>query len=161
MKLIALIEQGVDYDDILYHDGWTLGMRKCKDLGDAFVYCYPKSGEFVEDRIDCTGYNRVVLCEKIFADDKWSKRKIVRKSVIPKYKIGDRFLLPDLYYEESKILKAVSTATLKDAIGEIIAYYKDDKKGNVTYTVSLGGTSFTLLLNEAYLSKLDMVVSQD
>lgn len=161
MKLIELIESGVNYDDILYHDGWALGMRKCKDLGDAFVYCYPETGKFVEEHIDRTGYKRVILCDKILADNKWSKRKIVRKSVVPKYKIGDRFLLPDLYYGESKILKAALNATLKNVIGEIIAYYQDDEEGNVLYTVSLGGASFPLLLNEDYLSKLDMVVSQD
>ena len=161
MKLIELIESGVTNDDILYHDGWTLGMRMCKELGGVFIYCYPETGKFVEEHIDRTGYKRVVLCDKILADDRWTKRKIAKKPVIPKYKIGDRFLLLDLYYEESKILNAALNATLKNVVGEIIAYYQDDEKGNVLYTVSLGGASFPLLLNEDYLSKLDMVVSQD
>ena len=161
MKLIELIEQGVDYDDILYHDDWALGMRMCKDLGNAFVYCYPENGKFVEEHVDRTGYKRVVLCEKILSDDKWNKRKIVRKTVTPKYKIGDRFLLSDMYYGQTNMLKAASSMAFKNMIGEIIAYYQDNEEGNVLYTVSLGGASFPLLLNEDYLSKLDMVVSQD
>lgn len=161
MRLIELIEGGVNHDDILYHDGWALGMRKCKDLGDAFVYCYPETGKFVEEHIDRTGYKRVVLCDKILADDKWSKRKIIAKSVVPKYKIGDRFLLSDMYYEKSNMLKAVSSMTFKKIIGKIISCYCDDDTGNMLYTVSLGGAGFPLLLNEDYLSKLDMVVSQN
>lgn len=161
MNLIELIENGVSYDDILYHDDWTLGIRICRDLGDAFVYCHPATGEFVKEYKDYTGYKRVVLCKKILADDTWNKRKIVRNTVTPKYKIGDRFLLSDMYYGESKILKASLNTTLKNVVGKIIAYYQDDEEGNVLYTVSLGGASFPLLLNEDYLSKLDMVVSQN
>lgn len=160
MKLIELIESGVSHDDILYHDGWALGMRKCKDLGDAFVYCYPETGKFVEEHISRTGYKRVVLCEKILADDKWHKRKIVTEPVVPKYKIGDRFLLLDLCSENIKMGKTVSKTTFDHPIGEIIAFCYDTKTGNILYTVSTK-TGFPLLLNENYLSKLDMVVSQD
>ena len=92
MKLIELIEQGVDYNDILYHDNWALGVRMCKGLGDAFVYCDPISGEFTKVPSDYTGYKRVILCKKILEDDMWNKRQIVRKTVTPKYKIGDRVL---------------------------------------------------------------------
>ena len=77
MKLIELIESGVSYDDILYHDSWALGMRMCKDLGDVFVYCCPETGKFIEGHMDHTGYKRVVLCKKILADDKWSKRRLI------------------------------------------------------------------------------------
>ena len=153
MKLIELIESGVNHDDILYHDGWALGIRMCEDLGDAFVYCYPETGKFVEEHISRTGYKRVVLCEKILADDKWRKQKVVKKDTVPKYKINDRFLLPTLYYKKS--------GTSKNVIGEIIAYCRDDDTGNVLYTVSVDGGDFPLLLNEKYLSKLDMIVSQN
>lgn len=153
MKLIELIERGVDYDDILYHDDWALGMRMHKDLGDAFVYCYPETGEFIKEHIDRIGYKRVVLCKKILIDDKWRKQKIVKKTTVPKYKINDRFLLPTLYYKKSGMSKNV--------IGEIIAYYRDDDTGNVLYTVSVDGGDSPLLLNEKYLSKLDMIVSQN
>lgn len=65
-----------------------------------------------------------------------------------------------MYYEKSNMLKAVSSMTFKKVIGEIISCYCDDDTGNMLYTVSLGGAGFPLLLNEDYLSKLDMVVSQ-
>ena len=159
MKLIELIEHGVNYDDILYHDGWALGMRMCKDLGDVFVYCYPETGKFVEEHVDRTGYKRVVLCEKILSDDKWNKRKIAAKSVIPKYKIGDRFLLSDLCYEDVEKGKTVSKTILNNPIGEIIASCYAGEK--IRYTVSLNGKGFPLFLTEDYLSKLDMVVPQD
>ena len=77
MKLIELIESGVSYDDILYHDSWALGMRMCKDLGNAFVYCCQETGKFIKGHMDHTGYKRVVLCKKILADDKWSKRRLI------------------------------------------------------------------------------------
>lgn len=159
MKLIELIEQGVDYDDILYHHGWALGMRMCKDLGNAFVYCYPETGKFVEEHVDRTGYKRVVLCEKILSDDKWNKRKVATKSVIPKYKIGDRFLLPDLCFENVEMGKAFSRTIFHNAIGQIIASYYDGEK--VQYTVSLNSKGFTLFLTEDYLNNFDMVVPQD
>lgn len=155
MKLIELIEQGVDYDDILYHDDWALGMRMCKDLGNAFVYCYPETGKLVKEHRDPTGYKRVVLCKKILADDKWHKRTLVE----PKYKVGDRFLLSDLFYSESKTDGSTSHTTVKNTIGEIIASYYDGEK--MRYTVSLNGKGFPLLLTEDYLNKLDMVVSQN
>ena len=82
------------------------------------------------------------MCEKILADDKWSKRKIVEKAVVPKYKIGDRFLL-------------------YDTVGKIIGCHQDNKKEKVVYTVSFNKLYSPILLNEDYLSKLDMVVSQD
>lgn len=155
MKVVELIENGVNYDDILYHDGWALGMRKCKDLGDAFVYCYPETGKFVEEHIDRTGYKRVVLCEKLLADDKWHKRTLTK----PKYKIGDRFLLPDLCYSVTRPDGSISNTTFENTIGEIVASYYDGE--NIRYTVSLNGKGFPLLLTEDYLNKLDMVVSQD
>lgn len=159
MKLIELIESGIDYDDILYHDGWALGIRMCKDLCDAFVYCYPETGKLVEESIDPTGYKRVVLYKKILSDDKWTKRKIAKKDVLPKYKIGDRFLLPDLCSEDTVMGKSVSKTIFNNPIGEIIESYYDGEK--MQYTVSLNGKGWPLLLTEDYLSKLDMVVSQE
>ena len=88
-------------------------------------------------------------------EDGWE----VVDAILQKYKIGDRFILSDLYYSETKTDGLISNTTLKNTIGEIIASYYDGEK--IRYTVSLNGKGFPLLLTEDYLNKLDMVVSQN
>ena len=90
-------------------------------------------------------------------DDSWKIKSII--PIVQKYKIGDRFLLSDLCYSETKTDGSISKTTLKNTIGEIIASYYDGKE--MRYTVSLNGKGFPLLLTEDYLNKLDMVVSQN
>lgn len=91
--------------------------------------------------------------KELFSDD-WNVRIIVT----PKYKMGDRFLLPDLCSENVQMDKTVSTTIFNNTMREIIASYYDGEK--VRYTVSLNGNGFPLLLTEDYLNELDMVVSQ-
>ncbi len=166
MKLIELIESGVNYDDILYHDEWVLGMRKCKDLGDAFVYCYPKSGEFVEEHIDRTGYKRVVLCDKILADDKWHKRTLAK----PKYRIGDRFIL-----ELSHNIKVTAEHMTFNSIYNVIGAVSDIKSYEGRYIYTLSHKDYledyrdicdengviTKEISEEELTTYDMVISQN
>lgn len=79
--------------------------------------------------------------------------------IVPKYKIGDRFLFKNLCYGISKQGKTALSQTFTNVIGEIekYTYIKPDR---IFYTIHLEEGKFTLLLNEEYLSTLDMVVSQ-
>lgn len=158
MKLIELIERGVDYDDILYHDGGALGMRKCKDLGDAFVYCYPETGKFVEEHISRTGYRRVVLCEKILADDKWNKRTLIK----PKYKIGDRFVMKTIQGSQISWGGVIWDSVYNAVVTIADIKYDDQYIYTLTYTDYFGkkGT-LTKEISEEELATYDMVVSQD
>lgn len=98
--------------------------------------------------------NRIVFYDSDLFGDGWTIHVIEHR-----YKIGDRFLIPDLCYENVKMGKTVSKTMFNNLIGEIIASCYDGEK--IRYTVSLNGKGFPLLLTEDYLNKLDMVVSQN
>lgn len=98
--------------------------------------------------------NRIVFYDSDLFGNGW-----VIHTVEPRYKIGDRFLLPDLYSSVSNTNGTITNTTFKNAIGEIIALYYDGDK--MQYTVTLNGNGFPLLLDEDYLSKLDIVVSKN
>lgn len=158
MKLIELIESGVNYDDVVYHDEYVLGMRKCKDLGDAFVYCDSDTGEFIKEHIDRTGYKRVVLCNKILADDKWHKRTLAK----PKYKIGDRFVIEAI--QSSKVSwDSIIWNCVYNAVGTISDIKYDDQYNyTLTYKDYLGEKGIlTKEMSEKELSTYNMVVSQN
>lgn len=148
MRLIdALIEAGKDTSKfVVYHN--RIGIRYNKER-DIMVYCDSKTGKY--SNIESTS----VWSYRNLFDDGWKVKTIVN----PKYKIGDRFLLPHLFYDGLETNGSISHTTLNNAIGEIMTSYYDGKE--MRYTVSLDGKGFPLLLTEDYLNKLDMVVSQD
>lgn len=137
MRLIdALIEVGKDSSKFAIRD-CSIGIRYNKNR-NLMVYCDIETGKYSD--IEATS----VWSYGSLFDVGWEV-KAVKAVINPKYKIGDRFLLTDLCYENT--------------IGEIIASYYDGEK--IRYTVSLNGKGFPLLLTDDYLNKLDMVVSQN
>lgn len=90
MKLIELLNDAIETGNIIYIDGWHLGMRYNKD-NDCFIWCHPGTGKYEESEVDYTGFNRVVLSKKILLMENW---KLISPNY--KYQIGDKFVLNDL-----------------------------------------------------------------
>ena len=152
MKLIdALKEIGNDSNKFAVNKINTkiLGIRYCKEKDDV-IDCNRVTGEYVADHL------LLIWDYRMLDSDGWEIKTVVR----PKYKIGDRFLLNDLFQQVAITDGSSSTTISKSVIGKIITYY-NDASGHVLYTVSTGGITFPLILTEECLEKLDMVVSQE
>ena len=149
MKLIdALKEIGSDSNKYTIDHVHTYGIRYKPNRHD-MVSCNKDTGEYL-DGICFLSWDYPSLLS-----NDWE----IKTVIAPKYKIGDRFLLNNLFQQVSKTDESSSTTISKNAIGEIITY-NNDANGNVMYIVSTGGIAFPLILTEEYLEKLDMVVSQ-
>ena len=148
MRLIdALLVVGKDSSKFAIRN-CEIGIRYNKKR-DLMVYCDIKTGEYSDvESTSIWSYGNLF-------DDGWEVKAVIN----PKYKIGDRFLLSDLCYENVEMGKTVSKTMFNNPIGEIIASCYDGEK--IRYIVSLNGKGFPLLLTEDYLSKLDMVVPHD
>lgn len=128
MRLFDLLDKLMNNENLYaIKDESMFGVRYRKHSG--FMIC-GRDGTYVE--------HPYTFDKEMTEDDSW----LIKSVVIPKYKIGDRFLL-------------------YDTVGKIIGCHQDNKKGKVVYTVSFNKLYSPILLNEDYLSKLDMVVSQD
>ena len=142
MRLFDLLDKLMNNENLYaIKDKSMFGVRYRKHSG--FMIC-GRDGTYVE--------HPYTFDKEMTEDDSWKIKSM------QKYKVGDRFLLSDLFYSESKTDGSTSHTTVKNTIGEIIASYYDGEK--MRYTVSLNGKGFPLLLTEDYLNKLDMVVSQ-
>lgn len=150
MRLIdALLEIGKD-DSKYAINNRRYGIRYNKDK-DSMFYCDRETGEYINYIIDTSGWDY----DNLFADG-WETKTVIA----PKYKIGDRFLFKNLGYNISKQEKTVLSQTFTNIIGEIkrYTYIEPDR---IFYLIHLEDGKSSLLLNEEYLSNLDMVVSQD
>lgn len=149
MKLIdTLKEIGNDSNKFAIDHVHTYGIRYNPNRHD-MVSCNKDTGEYL-DGICFLSWDYPSL-----SSNDWE----IKTVIAPKYKIGDRFLLNNLFQQVSKTDESSSTTISKNAIGEIITY-NNDANGNVMYIVSTGGIAFPLILTEEYLEELDMVVSQ-
>ena len=147
MRLFDLLDKLMNNENLYaIKDKSMFGVRYRKHSG--FMIC-GKDGTYVE--------HHYTFDKEMTEDDLWKIKSII--PIVQKYKVGDRFLLSDLFYSESKTDGSTSHTTVKNTIGEIIASYYDGEK--MRYAVSLNGKGFPLLLTEDYLKKLDMVVSQN
>ena len=147
MRLFDLLDKLMNNENLYaIKDKSMFGVRYRKHSG--FLIC-GKDGTYVE--------HHYTFDKEMTEDDLWKIKSII--PIVQKYKVGDRFLLSDLFYSESKTDGSTSHTTVKNTIGEIIASYYDGEK--MRYAVSLNGKGFPLLLTEDYLKKLDMVVSQN
>ena len=148
MRLIdALLEVGEDSSKYAVRD-WGVGIRYNKER-DIMVYCDKETGKYSN-----LGSLSVWSHENLFTDG-WEVRTVVE----PKYKIGDKFLINHLGYEMCHQMMAISKQVFSNAVVEVNGYYV--KENNIFYTVCSEDEGITLVLNEEYLSNLDMVVSQD
>lgn len=149
MRLIdALLVVGKDDSKFAVYQN-QVGVRYNKDK-NLMVYCDRETGKYSDiEATSVYGYGNLF-------DDGWEVKTVVD----PKYKIGDRFLFKNLCYNISKQEKTVLSQTFTNVVGEIekYTYIEPDR---IFYTIHLEEGKFTLLLNEEYLSNLDMVVSQD
>lgn len=147
MRLFDLLDKLMNNENLYaIKDKSMFGVRYRKHSG--FMIC-GRDGTYVE--------HPYTFDKEMTEDDSWKIKSII--PIVQKYKVGDRFLLSDLFYSESKTDGSTSHTTVKNTIGEIIASYYDGEK--MRYTVSLNGKGFPLLLTEDYLNKLDMIVSQN
>ena len=152
MKLIdALREIGSDSNKFTVNKINTeiLGIRYRKKKDD-MINCNRTTGEYVEDP-PLLFWNYRMLNR-----DGWEIKTVVK----PKYKIGDRFLFNHLYTKKTKTDQTYPIVKCENVIVEIITLVSD-ANGNVIYTLSTGGATFTLILPEEYLEELAMVVSEE
>lgn len=149
MRLIDVLLE-IRKDDSKYainNHGYGIRYKKDKDI---MVYCDRETGEYSNNIIVISIWSY----DNLFADG-WRTKTVI----VPKYKIGDRFLFKNLCHGISKQGKTALSQTFTNVIGEIekYTYIEPDR---IFYTIHLEEGKFTLLLNEEYLSTLDMVVSQ-
>lgn len=148
MRLIdALLVVGKDASKFAIYQNLT-GIRYNKER-NLIVYCDGETGKYSDvESTSIWSYGNLF-------DDGWEVKTVVDT----KYKIGDRFLFKNLCYGISKQGKTALSQTFTNVIGEIekYTYIEPDR---IFYTIHLEEGKFTLLLNEEYLSTLDMVVSQ-
>ena len=126
---------------------YRVGLRYNESENDMWC-CDKKNGEYSYNTKMCVGYNQLF-------EEGWNIRSVSS----PKYKIGDRFLLPNLSYERCCQGTVISKQAFSNVVVEVNEYYV--KEDNISYTVCSKDEGITLVLTEEYLSNLDMVVSQD
>ena len=153
MKLFELLNDAIETGNIIYIDGWHLGMRYNKD-NDCFIWCHPGTGKYEESKVDYTGFNRVVLSKKILSMESW---KLISPNY--KYQIGDKFVLNDL----TKVIISnecyVKQVTVKP-IGEITGRYIAEDDGVEYYNVKIENDFGSIIVGSHYLSKQLKVVRQ-
>lgn len=148
MKLIdALLDVGKDSSKFAIRDN-EIAIRYNKKR-NLMVYCDRETGKYSDiEFTSIWGYGSLF-------DDGWKVKTVVD----PKYKVGDKFLINHLGCEiccqETVISKQVSS----NVVVEVNGYYV--KEDRILYTVCSEDKRIILVLNEEYLSNLDMVVSQD
>lgn len=149
MRLIdALVVVGKDSSKFAIRN-CEISIRYNKER-NLMVYCDGETGKYSDvESTSIWSYGNLF-------DDGWEVKTVVD----PKYKIGDRFLFKNLCYNISKQEKIALSQTFTNVVGEIekYTYIEPDR---IFYTIHLEEGKSTLLLNEEYLSNLDMVVSQD
>ena len=154
MKLIELLNDAIETGNIIYIDGWHLGMRYNKD-NDCFIWCHPGTGKYEESEVDYTGFNRVVLSKKILLMENW---KLISPNY--KYQIGDKFVLNDLTKviteNEGYIMRQVAVKP----IGEITDRYIAEDDGCEYYNVKIENDFGSIIVGSHYLSKQLKVVRQ-
>lgn len=69
MKLISLLDDIKNTQDIAVSDDWELGITYSKKL-NCYVWC-DKSGRVIEDISDYTGYKRVILSSELLKGKSW------------------------------------------------------------------------------------------
>lgn len=156
MKLYDLLDTAIKTGDIIYIDGWHLGMRYDKNK-DCFIWCNPGTGKYEESKVDYTGFNRVVLSGKILSIEDWH--------LIPmryKYNIGDKFILNDLtkvVTEKENEFYIMRQVAVKP-IGEITNRYIAEDDGCEYYNVKIENDFGSIIVGSHYLSKQLKVVRQ-
>lgn len=79
-----------------------------------------------------------------------------------KYKIGDRFLIPEitrLITEANELF--IQKQTIKNGIAVVIESHVDDKDGCEYYYLKINDEFGLFCIGENSLSKYDMIISQD
>lgn len=153
MKLIELLNDAIETENIIYIDGWHLGMRYNKDK-DCFIWCHPGTGKYEESKVDYTGFNRVVLSGKILSIEDW---KLV--PLVYKYQIGDKFVLNDLTKVVTSNECYMKQVAVKP-IGEITDRYIAEDDGCEYYNVKIENDFGSIIVGSHYLSQQLKVVGQ-
>lgn len=153
MKLIDLLNDAIETGNIIYIDGWHLGMRYNKD-NDCFIWCHPGTGKYEESKVDYTGFNRVVLSKKILSMENW---KLISPNY--KYQIGDKFVLNDLTKVVTSNECYMKQVVVKP-IGEITDRYIAEDDGCEYYNVKIENDFGSIIVGSHYLSKQLKVVRQ-
>lgn len=151
MKLIELLNDAIETGNIIYIDGWHLGMRYNKD-NNCFIWYNPRTGKYEESKVDHTGFNRVVLSGKILSMKDW---KLISSNY--KYQIGDKFVLNDLTKVVTNNEYYMKQVAVKP-IGEITDRYIAEDDGCEYYNVKIENDFGSIIVGVHYLSKQLKVV---